>query len=166
MDPKEEDEHQPQFGRVEVSPFVFEQDLKRRSLWERLTKRSVVLRAQVMLTATVLLINIGWTVGAGYAYGTEDGIGTIFTGDCGKSQLLNVYLHIAINVLSTLLLGTSNYCMQLISAPTRDEIDRAHAAKTWLDIGVPSARNVWKLKLSNKIVWCGLGVTSAVLHLL
>ena len=160
------EEPQTQFGRVKFSAYAEEQDLKRRTLWERLTKRRVVLRFQVGLTFIVLLINVIWTIWSARRYGTQDGIGTIFTGDCGQSQLLNVYLHIVINVLSTLLLGTSNYCMQLVSAPTRDEIDRAHSQKSWLDIGVPSARNVWKLNLNNKITWIGLAVTSATLHLL
>ena len=155
-----------QFGHAKFSAYAVEQDLKRRTLWERLTKRRVVLRFQVGLTFGVLLINIIWTIWSARTYGTQDGIGTIFSGACGKSQLLNVYLHIVINVLSTLLLGTSNYCMQLIAAPTRDEIDHAHAKRKWLDIGVPSARNVWKLSLSNKITWIGLGITSATLHLL
>ena len=155
-----------QFGRVQLSAYALQQDLKRRSLWERLTKRRVVLRFQVGLTLGVLLINVLWTCISARVYGTQDGIGTIFMGDCGRSQLLNVYLHVAINILSTLLLGTSNYCMQLVSAPTREEIDRAHANKTWLDIGVPSIRNVWKLSLSNKVVWAGLAITSAALHLL
>lgn len=153
------------FGRIEISADALDRDLKRRTLWERLTKRRAVLRAQVGLTFIVLLINIVWTIVASYTYGSQNGIGTIFTGDCGKSQLLNVYLHIAINILSTLLLGISNYCMQLISAPSREEIDRAHARKTWVDVGVPSARNVWKLNLSKKIIWCGFAITSATLHL-
>jgi hypothetical protein len=131
-----------------------------------MTKRSVVLRGQVVITFLVLIINIVWTIWASTKYGTQGGIGTIFSGDCGTSQLLNVYLHIIINALSTLLLGTSNYCMQLISAPTRREIDHAHSQKRWLDIGVPSVRNIWNLGWSNKITWVGLGVTSAILHLL
>ena len=154
------------FDRVRFSPYALKQDLKRRSLWQRLTKRGLIIKAQLIITFTVLIANVVWTACASKYYGTENGIGTIFYGDCGTSQLLNVYLHIVINILSTLLLGTSNYCMQLISAPTRKEIDQAHAKRQWLDIGVPSIRNVWNLGWSKKITWCGLAVTSATLHLL
>ncbi|KAH7411965.1 hypothetical protein DE146DRAFT_751110 [Phaeosphaeria sp. MPI-PUGE-AT-0046c] len=73
--------------------------------------------------------------------------GVLLEGDCGRVDLYNNGLHVLINVLSTILLSGSNYCMQCLSAPTRDEVNKAHANKRWLDIGIPSIRNVKHLVL-------------------
>lgn len=58
---------------------------------------------------------------------------TLYVGDCEKTQQINTGLHVLINLLSTTLLSASNYCMQCLSAPTRDDIDVAHARGKWLD---------------------------------
>lgn len=51
-------------------------------------------------------------------------------------------LQVIITVLGTLQLGASNYSMQCLSSPTRQEIDKAHSQGIWLDIGVPSLREM------------------------
>jgi hypothetical protein len=38
-------------------------------------------------------------------------IGTIYSGDCTTAKNLTVFLHLMINILSTILLSASNYCM-------------------------------------------------------
>ncbi len=70
--------------------------------------------------------------------GSNDDINDIFQGDCSRTEIISAGLHVIINVLSTLLLGASNMCMQLLAAPTRSEIDKAYKDFVWLDIGVPS----------------------------
>jgi hypothetical protein len=74
--------------------------------------------------------------------------GVLYQGDCEKVRRMNTGLHFLINLLSAVLLSSSNYCMQCLSAPTRSEVDRAHAQSVWLDIGIPSVRNLrhisWK----------------------
>ena len=62
------------------------------------------------------------------------------------------------------MLGVSNYTMQCLSSPTRDEVDRAHAHNKWLDIGVPSARNLSKIRTSRAILWGLLAVSSVPVH--
>ena len=52
-----------------------------------------------------LLLNIGVTVGVAIKYGMPNGIGTLFHGSCKKVESLNFWIHLAINVLSTILLG-------------------------------------------------------------
>ena len=136
------------------------------NIYEALTKRSIVLRAQIFVASSVLIVNLIWTLWATGTYGTQDGVGTIFLGDCNYSQRLNTYFHVAINVLSTVLLASSNYSMQLVSAPTREEIDRAHQARKWMDIGIPSARNLLGREWKYRVTWVGLALSSAVLHLL
>ena len=77
-------------------------------------------------------------------------------------------IHLGINIVSTLLLGASNYCAQLLVAPTRSEVDRAHEKKDWLDIGVPSFRNLWKRRIARKrkATWTLLMISSVFLHLI
>lgn len=73
-------------------------------------------------------------------------------------------IHILINIVSTLLLGASNYCMQTVSAPMRQDVDNAHARGKWLDIGIPSVRNVLYIEKRRLVVWLCLGLSSLPLH--
>ena len=91
---------------------------------------------------------------------------TIFSGGCDIAKQLNTHVHLAINVLSTLLLSTSNYAMQCVTGPTRHEIDVAHANKQWLDIGVLSVRNLRSISRGRLVLWLVLGFSSLPLHLL
>ena len=56
--------------------------------------------------------------------------------------------------------------MQCLSSPTRNEIDKAHSQGIWLDIGVPSVRNLRKLSTTRIILWWLLAISSIPLHLL
>lgn len=56
--------------------------------------------------------------------------------------------------------------MQCISSPTRHEGDKAHARGVWLDIGVPSVRNLERITSSRILLWWLLGLSSVPLHLL
>ncbi|KAH7348020.1 hypothetical protein BKA66DRAFT_309730 [Pyrenochaeta sp. MPI-SDFR-AT-0127] len=99
---------------------------------------------------------------------TNIGKGIILQGDCVRVKRLNTALHVLINILSTILLSGSNYCMQTLSAPTRNEVDKAHDSTpaTWLDIGVPGVRNIKYIGRQRKILWFLLGLSSLPLHLL
>lgn len=67
---------------------------------------------------------------------------TVLSGSCSTVSTHNIGLHALINVLSVTLLAGGNYVFQLISSPTRDELTEAHDRKRWLDIGIPSIRNL------------------------
>lgn len=56
--------------------------------------------------------------------------------------------------------------MQCLSSPTRSEIDKAHGQGIWLDIGVPSVRNLRRLSTSRIVLWWVLAISSVPLHLL
>lgn len=56
--------------------------------------------------------------------------------------------------------------MQVLSAPSRGEIDRAHGSLVALEIGVPSIKNFHFLSPFKKIVWVGLFLSSVPIHLL
>lgn len=93
-------------------------------------------------SVVIFLINLSCTVLFKAKWGSENDINSIYQGDCSQTEKISTGLHVVINLLSTLLLGASNLCMQLLAAPTRSEIDKAHEKFVWLDTGVPSIRNL------------------------
>ena len=117
-------------------------------------------------TGTVFLVNVLLTLWATQTFTVENGSGVLIDGSCSKTKEALTWIHLAINVFSTLLLGASNYCMQILTAPTRVEIDRAHATGRWLDIGVPSVRNLRWISWNRVFVWTCLALSSLPLHLL
>ena len=117
-------------------------------------------------TAMVLVINLILTIWAVSSSGVQNGLGTLQDGSCKRTTTLTFWAHLAINVLSTLLLGASNYSMQCLSSPTRTEIDKAHGKGIWLDIGVPSVRNLRHLSMARVALWWLLAISSIPLHLL
>lgn len=94
------------------------------------------------------------------------GIAVLADTSCSRVKLANTLIHLAINVLSSVLLAGSNFSMQCLMGPTRAMVDRAHVAGSWLEIGVPSLRNFHNLKRWDKVFWVVLGVSSLPLHLL
>ncbi|KAK5189871.1 hypothetical protein LTR99_004144 [Exophiala xenobiotica] len=96
----------------------------------------------------------------------SSGLVELFIGSCSKVQSMDLWVHLAINALSTLLLGGSNYCMQCLCAPTRQDVDAAHAKGKWLDIGVPSTRNLSRVPIYKSVMWWMFGLSSVPLHLM
>lgn len=105
-------------------------------------------------------------VGAAKKGGYINGIGTLDYGDAEPMKKLGLTYHVLINILSTALLTASNYCMQILSASSREELEAAHARNTWLDIGIISFRNLAYIDRRRMIFWCILGLSSFPLHLL
>lgn len=88
-------------------------------------------------SVVIFLINFVCTVYFKVKWVQEGDINTMYLGNCSQTDKFNTGLHTLINILSTLLLGASNIHMQLLAAPTRSEIERAHTQRVWLDIGIP-----------------------------
>jgi hypothetical protein len=86
--------------------------------------------------------------------------------NCSKARSLNSGLHVVINILSTLLLSGTNYCMQCLLAPTRQEVNKAHAKNAWVDIGVLSLRNLRHISKLRVALWFLLCLSSLSFHLL
>ncbi|KAI0856680.1 hypothetical protein F4860DRAFT_492388 [Xylaria cubensis] len=92
----------------------------------------------------------------------------IYSGDCdeGNVSRLNTGLHFLINVVSSLILASSNFFMQILNAPSRKEADTAHAEGSWLLIGVPSVGNVFRVSRFKSCCWMVLLLSSIPVHLL
>ncbi|KAJ9492264.1 hypothetical protein VN97_g996 [Penicillium thymicola] len=123
-------------------------------------------------TTALLLLNITFiAIAAGLANrNTENSASSSFQmmykGSCVLSKRWNVALQLISNVLSTGILGASNYCMQSLVAPSREEVDKHHARGRWLDIGPSSVRNLFVIGRSRLALWVVLLVTATPFHLL
>lgn len=123
--------------------------------------------AQKVDPPQLLLMNVLFVAICSASYVFKGGIGTLFDGDCHYVESTAVWLHVAINILFSLLLGASNYTMQVLCSPTRSDIDSAHANGDWVDIGVPGIRNIrGKIARRRATMWWILGLSSVPIHLL
>ncbi|KXX81510.1 hypothetical protein MMYC01_202482 [Madurella mycetomatis] len=112
------------------------------------------------LTFTIWAVTRPWS-------NVQDGVGILSDQySCSTAKNINTGIHVVINAISTVLLAGSNYCMQFLSAPTRKQIDKAHQESRWVDIGVPSFRNLLSvISWGNAIIWALLSLSSVPLHL-
>ncbi|CAI6341145.1 unnamed protein product [Periconia digitata] len=114
----------------------------------------------------VMLLTVSFLVWASTQSMLGAAVAIIFEGDCVEAKDLSTASHVVINILSTLLLGASNYCMHIACSPSRRDIDRMHARKKTLQIGINSVSNVFKLPWNRRIAWCILGLSSIPLYLI
>lgn len=125
------------------------------------------LYAGLYASTAVLISNIILLIVALSAHGgVVDGIGTIAKGEMRTITIVSTAYHILINVLSTILLISSNYAMQVLCAPTRKEIDQAHRKGWDLEIGIMSVHNLRNIDGKRVLLWSLLVLSSAPLHLL
>ena len=130
------------------------------------SKRQIILWTAFVSSTVVLLVNVILVAVLGSKHGISStkGLIKLYEGDCDRVKLIGTGSHVGINILSTLLLGASNLCMQLLVAPTRQEVDVAHRRKIWLDIGIPSWRNLANIKPSRRYLVFLLMLSSVPLH--
>lgn len=130
------------------------------------SKRSRSLVSQIILVSIVLIINFSLTIYANFKYPSTEAVGLLYKGNCDNVRKLNLWLHLLISALSTLMLSASNFCMQIQSAPTRADIDAAHEKGTWMDIGLHSPRNFIYIQGWKRVSWVILGITSLPINML
>ncbi|KAF9886878.1 hypothetical protein FE257_011001 [Aspergillus nanangensis] len=116
-----------------------------------------------------LFLNIVFAITAfiiGYSNPDRDGFVTVslYEGSCSVSKTWSTGLHLAINVLGTAIMSSSSYCAQFLAAPTRNDVDRAHIQGSWLDIGIPSLRNISALGTKKKLLCGVLFLTTIPIH--
>ena len=145
-------------------PQIEDDENKSWRIW--LSKRSRALLLHISVVGVILLVNFALTLWGVTHYAHFHGVATIYQGDCAFVKRLDLWMHLLINVLSTGMLMASNYCMQLQAAPTRKNVDKAHAAEDWLDIGVPSLRNLRYIGNWRRFSWLLLALSSLPVHLM
>jgi hypothetical protein len=127
--------------------------------------RAGLLRA-FLLCLAALVVNIVVYAWLFRTHHTNAGTASIQRGECGMIRRTNTGIHGALNIVSTLILGASTYAMQGMTAPSRKEVDFAHAKGKWVEIGTQSMRNLFYVRKRNAWVWAILGITSLPFHLL
>lgn len=152
-----------------------------RSRWSgwRFTVASGSLASVVVLICNIALL--GWSYN--FPRSNTNNI-LLYQGDCGEMKRIDTLSHLLINVLSTILLAASNYAMQVLVAPTRANVDKAHPlgkyvfcpphgiydqelmASRVLDIGISGFGNWRFMGWNRRICWLSLTLSTIPLHLL
>lgn len=111
-----------------------------------------MLKLQLTISVMVMIINIIAMVFELTIWHLDPGcLGAIHSGKCSTTtSSLNIMLHMAINILSSLILGAGNYCKQLLVAPSRSQVDHARSKGVFLEIGVPSLINLRNISLQKR----------------
>lgn len=120
--------------------------------------------ASCITALVVFMVNFIVLVWATSRYHFAEGIGILFSGNCARAKSTNTWLQFIVNVLSSILLAASNYCMQCLSSPTRKEVDSAHIKGRMLDIGIPSVQNLRAISMERKLLWTGIVISALPLH--
>ncbi|TRX95697.1 hypothetical protein FHL15_003251 [Xylaria flabelliformis] len=138
-------------------------------------KRAARVNCTILAVLSATLIGLS---SIALSYGFKTAL-FFYAGSCSDRNVttINIALHLLINVVSTLVyvtfsdtwpvwLASSNFFMQVLNSPSREEIDRAHAAGSWLDVGVSSIRNTFRLSKFKSSCWTVLFLSSVPIHLL
>lgn len=168
--------HSPSSSRFGTRPLFrpwfpeVEPDDPRSKGWLRkLSDRDVALLVLLGVSTSVFIFNALVAARALHEYGFSSNINNLLGNDdttCDQVKEYNKWLHFAINALSTTLLGSSNYCAQLLVAPTRADVNKAHPEKRWFDIGVQSWNNLFRIDRTRRVLWFSLMISSGLLHLM
>lgn len=128
--------------------------------WRRTATFSIVLSSICGLLLLGFLITSLSRSGSSITQST-----ILFEEDCKVISKINIILHLLLNIISTAILASSNFFMQLLNAPSRVEINKAHASLRSLEIGVPSIKNLGFLSPFKLTCWLLLFVSSIPIHL-
>lgn len=106
-----------------------------------------VLLAFLILAAAIVCLILAAT-GAKMLGGESE----LKTGTCASVTRVNQGIHGAVNVLGFVLVAGGNYVFQVLSSPTRADVDASHAKRRWMDIGIPSLRNLRGISLARAVL--------------
>ena len=93
-----------------------------------------------------------------------NGYHVFFEGDCSKSEVISTVWHLSINVCSTLLLAASNSGLQILNAPSREEVNDAHAQGRSFHIGILAFLNASYIPFRRTVLILSLTLSSIPLH--
>ena len=124
--------------------------------------------AGALATLLVLVANVALLVWAEVKHGSSSSGSsslTIYSGSCsGKNDIVR-WSQLTINILSTLLLAASSTCMQVLAAPTREDMDVYHSRGIWLDVGIFSMGNLRWIPRKRLGLWIALCLSSTPFHM-
>ncbi|KAL8391994.1 hypothetical protein RB595_002271 [Gaeumannomyces hyphopodioides] len=119
-----------------------------------------------LLIFVVGLACLVWAVASSKILVGGGGDATVFAGSCEAASRVSWGLHALVNVLGLALLAGASYVYQVLSSPDRAEVDAAHAKAKWLDIGIPSLRNLAHISTLRVFVALVLVVTAVLTQII
>ncbi|OTA69970.1 hypothetical protein K449DRAFT_360814 [Hypoxylon sp. EC38] len=130
--------------------------------WKQAAKVNCTILAATSVTLIGCLIAVTTKVG-----GIKHTL-PFYHGGCdgGSVSQVNVVLHLLINIISTLVVTSSNFFMQVLNSPSREELNTAHFKGSWVGVGIPSVRNAFSVSRFKTWCWICLLISSIPMHLL
>ena len=134
--------------------------------WQQISGKGIRASLKYWFVCTILvfvfnLFAFTWAI-SNHKYG--HGSRTIYRGRCDKAKRIASEIQLGINFLSMLLLASSNYCMQCVGAPSRDEVNQAHSKKVTLQLGLPTLKNIFWIDRCRAFLWLILGLVAVQIH--
>lgn len=106
----------------------------------------------LLLAFLILVVSIICLVLSSMNAGSLAGGSTIMNDKTPRVKGLNSGLHIIFNVFGIVLIAGANYVFQILTSPTREEVDNAHEKLQWMDIGIPSFRNLTAIRFGRALL--------------
>ena len=132
---------------------------------QRLTGWRFGALCSAIAVTTVAVINIAFAIWLSRAHPSDSGFkGAIFIDRCEAIDSDSLIAHLIINVLGAVLLASSSYCMQCLSAPTSHETRVAHSKGRWLDVGILSVNNLRRISKKRMVLWWVIAATTVPIH--
>lgn len=128
--------------------------------------RTVSLRFLASCVALTFGLNLALLLYARGKAQLADGTYLVARGQCSKIKNLNTGLHAVINVLGILVLAAVGSYISLLSAPTRETLNRFHEQGIWFEIGIPSLRNLKYVGFVKKWLCVALFFVSWPIHIM
>ncbi|KAI8302972.1 hypothetical protein K4K59_000289 [Colletotrichum sp. SAR11_240] len=89
-----------------------------------------------------------------------------YAADCQDTRRVMVVVRLLVGALSTLVIVSSYIFMQLLVCPTREDVDKAHAQRRWMDIGCMSVKNLRFISNGRRVLFVLFGLIWIPFHLL
>jgi hypothetical protein len=115
--------------------------------------------------ATCLVLELALLIYSVRVNQPRRGLGMLYEGNCDKVKKLSILLLLPMNIIGTVLISTSNYVMQSVSAPTRQEVNRSHVGGGFRNIGMPTSYDMLLGRPYKSILWWILALTTVPIHL-
>jgi hypothetical protein len=80
----------------------------------------------------------------------------IYTGACSTADHISWGIHAVVGVFTVVLLAGANYAFQVLSSPTRSDVDVAHSNRKWVRVGILSVRNLFQVEKRRGLAAPGL----------
>ncbi|KAM7184481.1 hypothetical protein V8F33_012942 [Rhypophila sp. PSN 637] len=86
-------------------------------------------------------------------------------GNCDDIGRDDLWIHLAMNIVTTVLMAATSFAMQAWMSPTRADVDRIHAQGKTVDIGVLSLRNILSGRIRPRRLFVAIFMLIAALPL-